>query len=40
MPRTMTVQRTMTIGAPADDLLELWCRPGVLEQVMGHFAVV
>jgi uncharacterized membrane protein len=36
----MQVERSITIGKPADQLYRIWREPGNLSQIMGHFAEV
>lgn len=39
-PVETEVERTITVGKPADELYEMWRDPEQLSQVMGHFADV
>lgn len=39
-PVETEVERTITVGKPADELYEMWRDPEQLTQVMGHFADV
>jgi uncharacterized membrane protein len=40
VPNHVDVEQSITIGKPAAELWQLWRQPGVLGQIMGHFAEV